>query len=279
MPIATLLMVAEMTGGYQLLVPAGLAVMLSFLIQINLSSFLKYGSLYEAQVAARADSPAHRAENIRIALRLLDQGKVTLPPQMNHLHLAALLQSGLSLDLPDGSQLVTGALRPESPWVGKQIQARVLSAPLADAKLVAVLRGKSVMMARPETVLQPGDILLLIASPQAQEELQKHLVPARAQDPHVSRKPITVRQRLRRRASGNLTQGIVTACALLRRRTNSNCTPRSPPPRNPHGGAHRSGGLSRVSLRIRRILVRRGPPARKAPWEDRLLRCRRGASR
>lgn len=185
-PIATLLMVAEMTGGYQLLVPAGLAVMLSFLIQINLSSFLKYGSLYEAQVAARADSPAHRAENIRIALRLLDQGKVTLPPQMNHLHLAALLQSGLSLDLPDGSQLVTGALRPESPWVGKQIQARVLIGPLADAKLVAVLRGKSVMMARPETVLQPGDRLLLIASPQAQEELQKHLVPARAQDPHLS---------------------------------------------------------------------------------------------
>ena len=185
-PIATLLMVAEMTGGYQLLVPAGLAVMLSFLIQINLSSFLKYGSLYEAQVAARADSPAHRAENIRIALRLLDQGKVTLPPQMNHLHLAALLQSGLSLDLPDGSQLVTGALRPESPWVGKQIQARVLTGPLADAKLLAVLRGKSVMMARPETVLQPGDRLLLSASPQAQEELQKHLVPARAQDPQVS---------------------------------------------------------------------------------------------
>ena len=74
-PIATLLMVAEMTGGYQLLVPAGLAVMLSFLIQINLSSFFKYGSLYEAQVAGRADSPAHRAENVRIALRLLGSGQ------------------------------------------------------------------------------------------------------------------------------------------------------------------------------------------------------------
>ena len=119
-PIATLLMVAEMTGGYQLLVPAGLAVMLSFLIQTNLSSFFKYSSLYEAQVAGRADSPAHRAENVRIALRLLDQGQVSLPPQMNHLHLATLLQSGVALDLPDGSQLMTGALRPESPWVEKQ---------------------------------------------------------------------------------------------------------------------------------------------------------------
>jgi CIC family chloride channel protein len=176
-PIATLLMVAEMTGGYQLLVPAGLAVMLSFLIQIKLSSFFKYGSLYEAQVAARADSPAHRAENVRLALRLLDQGKILLPPQVTHLHLAALLQSGLALDLPDGSQLTVGALRPESPWVGKAIQSRTLSGPIIDAKIVAVLRGKSVLLARPETILQPGDRLLLITPPQAQEALARHLVP------------------------------------------------------------------------------------------------------
>jgi CIC family chloride channel protein len=175
-PIATLLMVAEMTGGYQLLVPAGLAVMLSFLIQINLSSFFKYGSLYEAQVAGRADSPAHRAENVRMALRLLDQGKISLPPHMNHLHLASLLQSGVALDLPDGSQLIAGALRPESPWAGKQIQSRALSGPIADAKIVAVLRGRSVIVARPDTVLQPGDRLLLSAPVKATEDLQKHLV-------------------------------------------------------------------------------------------------------
>lgn len=174
-PIATLLMVAEMTGGYQLLVPAGLAVMVSFLIQVQLSSLCKYPSLYEAQVSGRADSPAHRAENVRIALRLLDQGQVSLPPPLNHLHLAALLQSGVALDLPDGSQLVVGALRPESPWVGKQIQSRNADAALADTKVIAVLRGKSVMMPRPETILQPGDRLLLIAPQRAQAELGRHL--------------------------------------------------------------------------------------------------------
>jgi chloride channel protein, CIC family len=180
-PIATLLMVAEMTGGYQLLVPAGLAVMLSFVIQMKLSSYFKYGSLYEAQVAGRTDSPAHRAENVRTALHLIDQGKIMLPPQMDHLHLAALLQSGLALDLPDGSQLTVGALRPESPWVGKQIQSRPLSGPMADSKIMAVLRGKSVMMPRPNTVLQPGDRLLLIGPPQAQAEVAQHLthIPAR----------------------------------------------------------------------------------------------------
>jgi CIC family chloride channel protein len=185
-PIATLLMVAEMTGGYQLLVPAGLAVMLSYLIQINLSSLCKYGSLYEAQVAGRADSPAHRAENVRIAVRLLEQGKVSLPPQMNHLHLAALLQSGVALDLPDGSQLMIGTLRPESPWAGKQIQSRVLTGRAADAKIVAIVRGKSVLLARPDTLLQPGDRLLLIAPQEAQDELQKHLARASAAIPQTT---------------------------------------------------------------------------------------------
>jgi len=176
-PIATLLMVAEMTGGYELLVPAGLAVMLSFLIEIRLSRFFKYGSLYEAQVAGRAASPAHLAENAEVALRLLDQGQIRLPPEMNHLHLAALLQSGLALDLPDGSQLTAGALRPESPWVGKRIQARALAGPLAESRIVTILRGKSVMPARPDTVLQPGDRLLMIAPPQALPELARHLAP------------------------------------------------------------------------------------------------------
>jgi Trk K+ transport system NAD-binding subunit len=168
-------MVAEMTGGYQLLVPAGLAVMLSFLIQVKLSSFFKYGSLYEAQVAARIDSPPHRAEQVKIALRLLDEGKISLPAELSHLHLAALLQSGMALDLPNGSQLTVGALRPESPWVGKAIQSRSLSGNAADSKIVAILRGKSVMMARPETVLQPGDRLLIIAPPDAKADLAPHL--------------------------------------------------------------------------------------------------------
>jgi chloride channel protein, CIC family len=186
-PIATLLMVAEMTGGYQLLVPAGLAVLLSFLIQFKLSSYFKYGSLYEAQVAGRADSPAHQAEHVRIALRLLDQGKISLPPQVTHLHLAALLQSGLALDLPDGSQLMVGALRPGSPWVGKRIKSRALSGTIINSKIVAILRGKSVMLARPETVLQPGDRLLLIARREAQAELAQHLVPPSSGNPQTGR--------------------------------------------------------------------------------------------
>ncbi|MGC9158153.1 MAG: chloride channel protein [Terracidiphilus sp.] len=174
-PIATLLMVAEMTGGYQLLVPAALAVMLSFMMQMKLSSFCKYGSMYEGQVAGREDSPAHRAEHVEIALQLLSQGNVALPPHMSYLHLATLLQSGVALDLSDNLQLTAGALQPDSSWVGKSIESCGLERTIPSARIVALVRGKSVIVPRPQTVLQPGDRLLIIAEQAAESELAQHL--------------------------------------------------------------------------------------------------------
>ncbi|MBN1564810.1 MAG: chloride channel protein [Anaerolineae bacterium] len=52
-PIATLFMVTEMTGGYHLLAPAALVVALSYMVQVTLSTPLKYKSLYEAQIPNR----------------------------------------------------------------------------------------------------------------------------------------------------------------------------------------------------------------------------------
>ena len=185
-PIATMLMVAEMTGGYQLLVPASLAVMLSYLIQTRLSSLFKYSSLYEAQVAERAESPAHHAEHVQIALRLLDDGKISLPPQVTRLRLGSLLQSGLALDLPDGSQLTAGAVRAESAWVGKQIRSLSIDGSVDHWRIVAVLRGKSVTAPNSETILEPGDRLLMITSPQLRSTLAQHLMPPLKADPQTS---------------------------------------------------------------------------------------------
>ncbi len=67
-PIASLMMVTEMTGGYQLLPPAAFAVLLSYIIQTQLSASLKYNSLYEAQVLGRAQSPSRYVENVELAL-------------------------------------------------------------------------------------------------------------------------------------------------------------------------------------------------------------------
>jgi CIC family chloride channel protein len=177
-PIATLLMVAEMTGGYQLLVPAGLAVMLSYILQVNLSRFFKYDSLYEAQVAGRADSPSHRAEQVETAVRLIESVNIPLPADMSHLHLAAVLQSGLALDLPDGSELTVGTLLPDSPWVGKQIQSRPPSEVLEHTRIASIVRGTTVLLARPDTILQPGDRLLIVVQPEAIKDLGLYLGPA-----------------------------------------------------------------------------------------------------
>src|SRR5690606_8486211 len=56
-PISTLIMVSEMTGNYQLLLPVLWVSMLCFLL-------LRGTTLYEKQVRTRIDSPAHRGDFI-----------------------------------------------------------------------------------------------------------------------------------------------------------------------------------------------------------------------
>ncbi len=75
-PIATLLLVTEMTGGYQLLVPAALAIMVAYVVQRQVSVRLRYSTLYEGQVEGRSDSPAHQVEHLETAIRLLAKRQV-----------------------------------------------------------------------------------------------------------------------------------------------------------------------------------------------------------
>jgi CIC family chloride channel protein len=59
-PLASMVMVAEMTGGYKLMAPTMIAVVLSCFVQIYVTRFTRYPSLYEAQVPAPGDSPVYR---------------------------------------------------------------------------------------------------------------------------------------------------------------------------------------------------------------------------
>jgi CIC family chloride channel protein len=176
-PIATLLMVTEMTGGYQLLVPAALAVSLSCLIQKLLSSRIKYKSLYEAQVPYRADSPAHHRDNICIALNLMCKPWSSRPQTFGHLDLLDLLNSGAAINLAPGKKLTIGVLRPASPWVGQRIDAKFRESLGAANEIIAVLRGERLLLPHDDTHLQSGDHLLTIVSPAAMEQIQQHLAP------------------------------------------------------------------------------------------------------
>jgi CIC family chloride channel protein len=175
-PIATLLMVTDMTGGYSLLVPAALAVMLAFIVQKQISTSLKYKSLYEAQVAGAADSPAHRIEHLKTALKILDERHSIDFSSIGHMHLITLLESGIPIDLPDEKQLVIGILSPSSTCTGKPIKDSCLIKNNLDWEVVAVFRGEHLIMPHPNTVLKAKDEVLVLTASENKQELQKHFI-------------------------------------------------------------------------------------------------------
>jgi CIC family chloride channel protein len=176
-PIATMLMVTEMAGGYHLLVPAGMAVMIAFLLQVRLSSFFKYRSLYEGQVAKREDSPAHYLEHIRVALTLLGRRPLPIADELGHLDLIRLLRSRIQFDLPGGRELTMGILKEDSPFVGKPVGAMYRDLSRYDFEIVSILRRDHVLLPHPNTILEPKDRLIVITSPPSRPVLAQHIEP------------------------------------------------------------------------------------------------------
>jgi CIC family chloride channel protein len=173
-PIASLMMVTEMTGGYTLLVPAALAVMVSYLVQRRLAHGAKYQGLYEAQVATRADSPAHHAEHLRIALRLLKERRVLDPAEVGQVDLLSFLRTGIPVEVPGGRHLLIGVLRADSPLRGRP--ASEDSGSLGgDSRIFAIIRGEHMMVPGPTTTLEAGDRLLLLTTPNDLEWLKQHV--------------------------------------------------------------------------------------------------------
>jgi CIC family chloride channel protein len=174
-PIASLMMVTEMTGGYALLVPAALAVLLSYLIQTRLAERLRYKGLYEWQVASRADSPAHHAQHLTIALRLLrerDPSALAGLETVGAIDLVSLLRSGVPVELPDGQRLMVGALRAGSRSVNRTLAPDGAGLDNSGARIVAILRGDHAIGLDKPATLQAGDRIVYIANDRAIRELQ-----------------------------------------------------------------------------------------------------------
>ena len=173
-PVASLMMVTEMTGGYTLLVPAALAVMVSYLVQRRLGARFKYQSLYEAQVPTRADSPAHHSEHLRIALRILKERRVLNPADVGQVDLLSLLRAGIPVELPGDRRLVIGVLRPDSPYRGNPVGTD--HGKFGDStQIFTIIRGEHMMAPRPDTVLEAGDRLILLTTKAELEGLQQHV--------------------------------------------------------------------------------------------------------
>jgi CIC family chloride channel protein len=161
-PIATMMMVTEMTGGYTLLVPAALAVLLSYLVQTRLSARFKYHSVYEAQVPSRADSPAHHAQHLEIALRILREQDLSNLGHLGELDLVSLVRSGIPVEFANGRRFFVGVLRADSAFVGTTIAASGRKLAGKETNIIAILRGKEMLPLHADTVLAAGDRLILV---------------------------------------------------------------------------------------------------------------------
>ena len=167
-PIATILMVTEMTGGYRLLAPAALAVMVGYLVQRIVTGRLGHGSLYEAQVLGRGDSPAHGIDFLKVALRLIEARGVRVPDSVGPVNLQSLLASGISVELSDGKRLFIRTIGPKSRCAGGTIGSCRLPAGEKDGfEIAAVFRGEHTLLAHDDLELKSGDRLLLISPPEA----------------------------------------------------------------------------------------------------------------
>jgi len=176
-PIATLMMVTEMTGGYTLLVPAALAVVISYLVQRRLSERLRYRSLYEAQVESRADSPAHHSHHLEIALRILREHQPQDVSSVGELDLVSLLRSGIPVELAGDRRLVVGVLQPDSPYVGTTVAVSGRQLGGGDANIIAILRGEHMTVPNAKMRFEAGDRLILVVSAAYLDEVRRVLAP------------------------------------------------------------------------------------------------------
>ena len=111
-PLAAVIMVVEMTGGYSLLVPSILAVFFAFfthMVIVNIFK-VKYVSLYEAQLINRNYSPIIQIERLKdILLCYIDLLKLS-PKQIKNYKLLQLLESGKPIKLPNDEYLYFGQI-------------------------------------------------------------------------------------------------------------------------------------------------------------------------
>lgn len=171
-PIASLVMVAEMTGGYGLIMPTMLAVAVSFLVQMALTRNARYPTLYEAQVPTPAASPVYHDEYYRIAAGLLRKRAVKLDRDILHAELVDALASGEGLALRDSNEhLYSLSVPTGSPITGRQV--RTLGLEQMHVLIVGIIRGEQEFVPHGGNELQVGDGLIIAATPEGLADFKK----------------------------------------------------------------------------------------------------------
>lgn len=162
-PIAAMVMVIEMTGGFELIMPTMLAVALAFLVQLVLTRHARYPTLYECQVQTPADSPVYRDAFYQTAAELLRRQHVHLDRDILDAELRRALEQGDGVALRGHEERLYSETVPAgSPVVGQEV--RELGLGQMGALIVGVVRGEQEIVPNGDTRLRVGDGLLVAAT-------------------------------------------------------------------------------------------------------------------
>lgn len=175
-PIAAMVMVIEMTGGFQLIMPSMLAVALAFIVQLTLTRHAKHPTIYEAQSLTPADSPVYHDLLYQAAADLLRRQQVHLDEDILSSELQSALDRGEGVALRYSTEwLYRLEISAGSPVAGQEVR----SLGLADigALIVGVIRGESEIVPHDSTKLQVGDSLLVATSKGAIDQLRALIAP------------------------------------------------------------------------------------------------------
>lgn len=164
-PLATIILAAELSGGYQLIVPTMLAVSLAYIVQplITHCFSIKSGTLYRDQVPTRVDSPTHQQEYLQVALNILKRGGVDLEGPVHVPDLAQLVSLGTPIPVGKKGERIYSCHIPEtSSLVGKKVR----HLEFVDKVLIAsIFREDEMITPRGSTRLEAGDKLIMIIHP------------------------------------------------------------------------------------------------------------------
>ncbi|WP_052297159.1 chloride channel protein [Marinithermus hydrothermalis] len=170
-PLASIIQVIEMSGTYALLVPGLLAGTVSYAL-----SGPRW-TLFPAQVPSRADSPVHVGTYLQVGLERLRKAQLTQDLKLEGIplpDLADLLQLGrpVPLDPHERRFFYTLTLPEGTALAGKALRNAGLP---TDILITAVLRRDQVIVPHGDTVLQPGDRLIVISTPEAMTAFREWL--------------------------------------------------------------------------------------------------------
>ncbi|MFZ1625467.1 MAG: chloride channel protein [Gammaproteobacteria bacterium] len=162
-PIASMVMVIEMTGGFELIMPSMLAVALAFVVQLTLTRNAKYPTIYEGQTSTPADSPVYRDLFYQTAAGLLRRQQVHLDSDLLKSELQAALDRGDGVALRGRQEhLYSLTLSAGTSVAGREVRSLGLGD--MGTLIVGLIRGESEIIPHGDTRLQVGDGLLVAAT-------------------------------------------------------------------------------------------------------------------